>query len=153
MFWTSSSAGIHIYYFLDSDKKIACIEEVLCGDIKASLLVSQISQILPWLSLNFLFWGWKQIWCSFELWKMCVCMFQDQICPIFFVLLLSIITLDFPIWCLVWNNCSLAGCMLGSAETMKASGKEQTNCALVLFHGVALVLILKIFYRVLLWMV
>lgn len=35
--------------------------------------------------------------------------------------------------------------MLASAETIKASGKEQTYYALVFFHGVALVLILKIF--------
>lgn len=36
--------------------------------------------------------------------------------------------------------------MLALAETMKASGKEQAYCALVFFHGVALALILKIFY-------
>lgn len=36
---------------------------------------------------------------------------------------------------------------------MKASGKEQTYYALVLFPGVVVILILKIFYSIWLWMV
>lgn len=57
MFWTSSSAGTHIYYFLHPDKKFACIGEVLCRNTKGkftcstdflnfTMIVSEISFIL-----------------------------------------------------------------------------------------------------------
>lgn len=91
-------------------KKIACTGEVLHGDTEGkftcstnfpnfTMAVSEVSFILR-LEADLM-----QLW---TLQNVCVHVAGSDISK-FFLLSLNIVTLDFPIWCLVWNNCSLAG--------------------------------------------
>lgn len=73
-------------------KNLLALEKCYVEILKRSLPVAQIFQILAWLSLKFvLFWGWKKIWCSFELCKNVYVHVLWSDMSEFFLLLLNIV--------------------------------------------------------------